>query len=83
MSAAPFASPTIFLFIGTLIIGLAVSTHQLDRRLACSLLSLKMVHGNIGYIRIAIGLMCMAVSASSSMTLTESGCEDCGAADGA
>ena len=67
---APFASPTIFLFIGTFIIGQAVSTHQLDRRLAISLLSLHMVRGNIGHIRIAIGLLCMAVSAWMSNTAT-------------
>ncbi len=52
---APFASPTIFLFIGSFIIGQAVSTHELDRRLALSLLSLSMVRGSIGRIRVAMG----------------------------
>ena len=67
---APFASPTVFLFIGSFIIGQAVSTHQLDRRLAMSLLSVKWVRGSIGRIRIAIGLLCLAVSAWMSNTAT-------------
>ena len=67
---APFASPTIFLFIGSFIIGQAVSTHQLDRRLALSLLSLNLVRGSIGRIRVAMGLLCMAISAWMSNTAT-------------
>ncbi|MHB8971599.1 MAG: SLC13 family permease [Pirellulaceae bacterium] len=67
---APFASPTVFLFIGSFIIGQAVSTHQLDRRLAMSLLSFTLVRGSIGRIRIAFGLLCLGVSAWMSNTAT-------------
>ena len=67
---APFASPTIFLFIGSFIIGQAVSTHQLDRRLALSLLSLNVVRGSLGRTRVAMGLLCLAVSAWMSNTAT-------------
>ncbi|MHB0956916.1 MAG: SLC13 family permease [Pirellulaceae bacterium] len=67
---APFASPTVFLFIGSFIIGRAISTHQLDRRLALSLLSLNRVRGSIGRTRAAIAVLCMGVSAWMSNTAT-------------
>lgn len=67
---APFASPTIFLFIGSFMIGRAVTEHQLDRRLAFSLLSLQAVRGNTGRIKIALGIFAVAVSAWMSNTAT-------------
>lgn len=67
---APFASPTIFLFIGSFIIGQAVSTHGLDRRLAYGLLSLGMVRGSVGRIRIAMGMLCLLMSAWMSNSAT-------------
>jgi sodium-dependent dicarboxylate transporter 2/3/5 len=57
---APFASPTIFLFIGSFMIGRAVSDHGLDRRLASSLLSLNIVQGSVARMCLAmIGLTLM------------------------
>jgi len=67
---APFASPTIFLFIGSFIIGQAASSHELDRRIAYSLLSLRAVRGSVGRIRIAMGSLCMALSGWMSNTAT-------------
>lgn len=67
---APFASPIIFLFIGSFMIGRAVTAHQLDRRLAFSLLSLQFVRSNTGRIATALGLFTMVVSAWMSNTAT-------------
>ncbi len=67
---APFASPTIFLFIGSFIIGEAVSSHGLDRRLAYGLLSLRAVRGSVGRIRVAMGTLCLVMSAWMSNTAT-------------
>jgi sodium-dependent dicarboxylate transporter 2/3/5 len=67
---APFASPTIFLFLGSFMIGRAASEHGLDRRLAWSLLSLPLVGGSVLRIAIAIGALTMALSAWMSNTAT-------------
>lgn len=67
---APFANPTIFLFIGSFMIGQAVSDHGLDRRLAFGLLSLKFVQGSAPRIGLAIGLLTAAISAWMSNTAT-------------
>ncbi len=67
---APFASPTIFLFIGSFMIGRAVSDHGLDRRLAFSLLSLKVVQGSLPRIGTAVAGLTMVLSAWMSNTAT-------------
>ena len=67
---APFASPTIFLFIGSFIIGQAVQEHGLDRRLAFGLLSLRAVRGSVGRIRIAMGSLCLLISGWMSNSAT-------------
>ena len=67
---APFASPTIFLFIGSFIIGQAVQEHGLDRRLAFGLLSLPAVRGSVGRIRVAMGSPCVVTSAWMSNSAT-------------
>jgi sodium-dependent dicarboxylate transporter 2/3/5 len=67
---APFASPTIFLFMGSFMIGRAVSDHGLDRRLAFTLLSLRSVQGSAPRIAMAIGLLTVAISAWMSNTAT-------------
>lgn len=67
---APFASPVIFLFIGSFIIGRAISEHQLDRRLALSLLSFPAVRGSVARIRLAMAALCVALSAWMSNTAT-------------
>jgi sodium-dependent dicarboxylate transporter 2/3/5 len=66
----PFASPTIFLFVGSFMLGRAISVHQLDRRIALSLLSLPLVQGSLNRIRLAMLLLCMALSAWLSNTAT-------------
>jgi sodium-dependent dicarboxylate transporter 2/3/5 len=67
---APFASPVIFLFIGSFIIGRAISEHGLDRRAALAILSLKGVKGNLERIRIALAAFCLVISAWMSNTAT-------------
>ena len=67
---APFASPTIFLFMGSFMIGRAASEHGLDRRLAVSVLSIGAVRGNVARIRLAMAGLCLVVSAWMSNTAT-------------
>jgi sodium-dependent dicarboxylate transporter 2/3/5 len=66
----PFASPTIFLFMGSFMIGQAVTEHHLDRRLALSLISLRGVRGNFTRIVVVLGGFTAAVSAWMSNTAT-------------
>jgi sodium-dependent dicarboxylate transporter 2/3/5 len=67
---APFADPIIFLFIGSFMIGRAVSDHGLDRRLANSLLALPVVQGSLARIAVAIGGLTLLMSAWMSNTAT-------------
>jgi sodium-dependent dicarboxylate transporter 2/3/5 len=67
---APFASPTIFLFMGSFMIGQAVTEHRLDRRLALSLISLRGVRGNFSRIVLVLGGFTAVVSAWMSNTAT-------------
>lgn len=67
---APFASPIIFLFIGSFMISRAVSDHGLDRRLAYSLLSLKVVQGSLTRVAVAVGGLTLLLSAWMSNTAT-------------
>ncbi len=67
---APFANPIIFLFIGSFMIGRAMSTHGLDRHIAFGLLSLPVVRGDIGRTRLAVAGLTMGVSAWMSNTAT-------------
>jgi solute carrier family 13 (sodium-dependent dicarboxylate transporter), member 2/3/5 len=67
---APFADPIIFLFIGSFMIGKAVSEHGLDRRIANSLLSLRLVQGSLARIAMAIGGLTLLMSAWMSNTAT-------------
>jgi sodium-dependent dicarboxylate transporter 2/3/5 len=67
---APFASPTIFLFMGSFMIGQAISAHQLDRRLALSLVSLHAVRGNPSRIRVALAGLTLLISGWMSNTAT-------------
>ncbi|MBI2833795.1 MAG: SLC13/DASS family transporter [Acidobacteria bacterium] len=60
---APFASPIIFVFIGSFMIGRAIAEHHLDRRLAFRLLSLGVVGGSLSRIRLALGLFGLFASA--------------------
>lgn len=67
---APFASPIIFLFIGSFMISRAVADHGLDRRLAASLLSLEFVRGNLGRMTLALIGLTLVMSAWMSNTAT-------------
>lgn len=67
---APFASPTIFLFIGSFIIGRAVAEHGLDRRLATALLAVPAVGRSLTRTRIAIAALVVLMSAWMSNTAT-------------
>ncbi|MFB3854672.1 MAG: DASS family sodium-coupled anion symporter [Vicinamibacterales bacterium] len=67
---APFASPTIFLFLGSFILAEAMAVHGLDRRLAFALLSRRAVRGRPARLRVAIGLTTAAISMWMSNTAT-------------
>lgn len=67
---APFASTTIFLFIGSFIIGRAVAEHGLDRYLAMRLLSVPAVGSSLTRIRVAVGVLVMMFSAWMSNSAT-------------
>ena len=67
---APFANPTIFLFIGAFIIGQAATEHGLDRRLAFSLLSARAVQGSLVRVALTVAALTAAISAWMSNTAT-------------
>jgi sodium-dependent dicarboxylate transporter 2/3/5 len=67
---ASFANPVIFLFIGSFMIGRAISEHGLDRRLALSLLARPAIRGDLGRIRLALAAMAIGLSAWMSNTAT-------------
>jgi sodium-dependent dicarboxylate transporter 2/3/5 len=67
---APFASPVIFLFVGSFIIGRAISEHRLDYRIALSLLALGGVRGNLDRMRLALAGLAVVLSAWMSNTAT-------------
>ena len=67
---APFASPTIFLFIGAFMLGRAAGDHGLDRRVAYGLLSFQSVRGSVLRIGVAMGALTLAISAWMSNTAT-------------
>ena len=67
---APFASPTIFLFMGSFMIGQAIVDHQLDTRLALGLLKLPFVAGDVARMYIALGGLTLLVSGWMSNTAT-------------
>lgn len=67
---APYASPIIFLFIGSFIIAEAAATHGLDRRLALGILSLPAVRGQAWRVRLAMGGLTVGLSAWMSNTAT-------------
>lgn len=67
---APFASPTIFLFMGSFFVAEALAVHGLDRRVASWLLSLPWVGQSATRTRVAFGLLAVALSAWMSNTAT-------------
>jgi sodium-dependent dicarboxylate transporter 2/3/5 len=66
----PFASPTIFLFIGSFMIGRAASEHGLDRRVADALLALPAARSSLLGAVAAMGLLTLMLSAWMSNSAT-------------
>jgi sodium-dependent dicarboxylate transporter 2/3/5 len=67
---APFASPTIFLFIGSFMIAEALAVHGLDRRVAARLLALAWVGRSPLRVRLAFGMLAGGLSMWMSNTAT-------------
>jgi sodium-dependent dicarboxylate transporter 2/3/5 len=67
---APYASPTIFLFVGSFMIAQAITEHGLDRRLALAVVKLPAVAGDMGRIQVALGLVTLLLSGWMSNTAT-------------
>lgn len=67
---APFADPIIFLFLGSFLIARAMSVHELDRRFAYGLLSLRLIGNSAGRIIFVFGAVCALLSMWISNTAT-------------
>ena len=66
----PFASPTIFLFIGSFILAQALFVHRVNERIAYGVLSMRIIGAHPTRILIAYGLLAAALSAWMSNTAT-------------
>ena len=66
----PFASPTIFLFVGSFILSHALFVHRVNERVAFGVLSLKFVGARPTRILVAYGLLAAFLSAWMSNTAT-------------
>ena len=66
----PFASTTIFLFIGSFILAQALFVHRVNERIAYGVLSLRVIGGHPTRILIAYGLLAAFLSAWMSNTAT-------------
>jgi len=67
---APFADPLMFLFIGSFIIARAIFLHDLDKRFAFGVLSLKIIGARPSRILFAFGAVTAFISAWISNTAT-------------
>jgi solute carrier family 13 (sodium-dependent dicarboxylate transporter), member 2/3/5 len=67
---APFADPTIFLFMGSFILAQAMSVHGLDKRLAYGIMSLRWVGDRAWRILFAYGAIAAFISMWISNTAT-------------
>lgn len=67
---ASFADPIMFLFIGAFILARAISLHELDRRFAYYVLTLRWVGQRPGRILFAYGAVCCCISMWISNTAT-------------
>ena len=66
----PFASPTIFLFIGSFILSRALFVHRVNERVAFGVLSLRIIGASPTRILIAYGVLAAFLSAWMSNTAT-------------
>jgi sodium-dependent dicarboxylate transporter 2/3/5 len=66
----PFADPLIFLFLGSFLLAEAIRLHSLDRRLAYGVLSLPWIGERPGRILAGVAVVCVAISAFISNTVT-------------
>ena len=66
----PFASPTIFLFIGSFILAQALFVHRVNERIAYGVLSLRIIGAYPPRILLAYGLLAASLSAWMSNTAT-------------
>jgi len=67
---APFADPIIFLFIGSFILAEAMFVHGVDRRIAYSALSMRLVGASAGRILLVYGAVATTISMWISNTAT-------------
>lgn len=67
---APYASPTIFLFMGSFMIARAIAEHGLDDRLAAASLRLPGVASKVTRIRAVLGMFTLLMSGWMSNTAT-------------
>jgi sodium-dependent dicarboxylate transporter 2/3/5 len=67
---APFANPIIMLFLGSFVLARAMGVHGLDRKLAYSILSFKMIADKKTRILFALGLVSVFLSLWISNTAT-------------
>jgi sodium-dependent dicarboxylate transporter 2/3/5 len=66
----PFADPLIFLFIGSFLLAEGIRLHGLDRRLAYGVLALPWIGERPGRILAGVAVVCVAISAFISNTVT-------------
>jgi sodium-dependent dicarboxylate transporter 2/3/5 len=67
---SPFADPIMFLFLGAFVLARAISEHNLDKRFAYRILSLRWVGDSPGRILFAYGAVCCFISMWISNTAT-------------
>jgi sodium-dependent dicarboxylate transporter 2/3/5 len=67
---APYASPTIFLFMGSFMIARAIAEHGMDERLAMASVHLPGVAGNLTRVRAVLGMLTLFISGWMSNTAT-------------
>ncbi len=59
---APYADPTIYLFLGSFILAEAMAIHRLDKRFAYWIMSLRSVGNSTGRVLAAFGFICCFLS---------------------
>ncbi len=67
---APFANPIIFIFLGAFILARAIAAHNVDGRIARSVLALPFIRHDLIRSRTALGLLTLGISAWMNNTAT-------------